>query len=68
MLDGKINNDENDCKKDRNNHFLSKTLSKHMKKINTSGFSNFINMNLNPPVKISVQLNEICNSEKKEKN
>ena len=39
-----------------------------MKKINASGFSNFINMNLNPPVKISVQLNEICNSEKKEKN
>ena len=68
MLDGKIHNDENDYKKDRNNHFLSKTLSKHMKTINTYGFSNYINMNLNPPVKISVQLNELCNSEKKEKN
>ena len=56
----KVNNNNDNNSKNNNN--LSKTLFTPIKKINTSNYENYINMNINHPVKISVKLNEICNN------
>jgi 5'-AMP-activated protein kinase catalytic alpha subunit len=53
------NNDNNV----KNNNNLSKNLHTPIKKINTSNYENYINLNINHPVKISVKLNELCNNQ-----